>query len=113
MTSRRMISLISGLVFALTLATAGSARAQFGPRGIAGYPPVSQFGPGYWTGAPYGVSPYGISPYASGSFRVPGYGGFGGFPHPGYRLSIGPRRQTTTSFQPLYNAITSLPGWNR
>jgi len=61
------------------------------------------------------MSPYGISPFASGSFRVPAYGGFGRFgvfPNPGYRLSIRQRPQTTTSFQPLYNAITSLPGWN-
>lgn len=119
MTSHRWSILVSVLVFALVLATAGSAQAQFGSRSIPIYPPAGQFGLGYGTGAPYGISPYGISPYgvspfASGTFGVPGYGGFGQFgvfPSPGYLRSIGRRPQTTTSFQPLYNAITSLPGW--
>ena len=50
MTSQRWSTLVSVLVFALVLATAGSARAQWGFPGTSGYPAVSQFGPGYGSG---------------------------------------------------------------
>ena len=100
----------------------------------AGYPSVSQFGLGYGF-TPFGG--YGGSGYASGfgsnPFSVAGYGSVGGYGSSPYGYGIGNgqvgsgyrsagqlynhayqvgRPQTTTSFQPLYNIITSLPGWN-
>ncbi len=110
MTSRRWATLVSGLVFSLTLATAGSARAQFGFQGIPGQPSVSQFELGYGTGnAP------GISPFDCGSLRgvcSDGFGVISVYPHPGYGLSYGRRPQTTTSYQSVYDVVTAVPGWS-
>jgi len=110
MTSQRWNTLVSVLVLALVLATAGSARAQWGFPGISGQPGVSQFGLGYgsWTA-------YGASPYDFGSFGAVGYGGlsnFIGFPLPGYDLSSGQRPQTTASFQSFSNTVTLVPSWS-
>jgi hypothetical protein len=50
---------------------------------------------------------YGYGPYA-GRYNI--YNGqFGGGYQGAYRLQ--PRAQTVTNFQPLINAITSIPGW--
>ena len=111
MTSRRWSTLVSGFVLTLALAAGGPARAQFGFFGsIPGSPTVSQFGQGYGTGTAWGTSSF-----DHGSFSGAGSGRLGGisvFPLPGYGLSRGLRPQTTTSFQPLANVITSLPGWS-
>jgi hypothetical protein len=129
MISQRWIKPISLLFFCVALAAAHSARAQYG-FAIAGNPSVSQLGLGY------GFTPFGgydTSSFGSNPFGVAGYGSVGGYgssPY-GYGLGtgqIGPgyqsagrlynrayqaaRPQTTTDFQPLYNAITALPGWN-
>ena len=58
MTSQRWNTLVSILVLALVLTTAGSARAQWGFPGISGQPGVSQFGLGYGSWTAYGTSPY-------------------------------------------------------
>jgi hypothetical protein len=70
-----------------------------------------------------GIGGFGVSPYAYGGYGGYGYSGFGynlsnGQVGPGYlatnRLftpTIAPVRQTTVSLQPLYNAITAIPGW--
>ena len=109
MTSRRWSTLVSGFVLTLALAAGGPARAQFGFfGGIPGSPTVSQFGLGYGTGTAWGTSSF-----DHGSFSGAGSGRLGGisvFPSPGYGLGLRP--QTTTSFQPLANVITSLPGWS-
>ena len=110
MTSQRWNILVSILVLALVLTTAGSARAQWGFPGISGQPGVSQFGLGYgsWTA-------YGSSPSALGSFGATGYGGFSnfvGFPLPGYSVSIGQTPQTTASFQSFTNTVTLVPSWS-
>jgi len=110
MTSQRWCTLVSVLVFALVLATAGSARAQWGFPGTAGYSGVSQFGLGY--GAVQGISPFG---YGYGSFGATGYGGlsnFVGFPFPGYAQSIGQTPLTTASFQSFASGVTLVPSWN-
>jgi hypothetical protein len=109
MTSQQWSRLVTVLVFSLVLATADSARAQWGFPGDSGQPGVSQFGlgSGSWTA-------FGSSPYALGSFGAARYGGssnFIGFPLPGYDLSIGQRPQTTFALQPAYDAVTSVPGW--
>jgi hypothetical protein len=110
MTSQRRNTLVSVLVLALVLATAGSARAQWGFPGISGQPGVSPFGLGYGSGTAYGSSPY-----ALGSFGATSYGGpsnFIGFPLPGYSVSIGQSPQATFALQPAYDAVTSVPGWS-
>jgi hypothetical protein len=106
MTSQRWSKLVSVFVFALVMGTTGSARAQWGFPGAWGYPPASQFGPGY--GA------VGLSPYGYGSFGGGGYAGtsnFIGFPMAGYAESLGQVPQTTTSFPSLSNTVTLVPGW--
>ena len=108
MTSQRWSTLVSVLVFALVLATAGSARAQWGLPGTSDYSPVGQFGLG--SGVVQGISPFGF-----GSFGVGGHVGsfnFVGFPIPGYARAIGQRPHTTTSFQSVSDTVTLVPGWN-
>ncbi len=110
MTSRRWNTLVSVLVLALVLATAGSARAQWGFPGIYNQAGISQ------VGVPYGSWPaYGGSPYGYGAFAGTGYAGpsnFIGFPQPGYSLSIGQRPLTTTSFQSVSDVVTLAPSWS-
>jgi hypothetical protein len=110
MKSQRWNTLVSVLVLALVLATAGSARAQWGFPGISGEPGVSQFGLGYgsWTA-------YGNSPYDYGSFGATGFVGssnFIGFPLPGYGLSSGQIPQTTVSFPSFSNSVSLVPSWS-
>jgi hypothetical protein len=110
MTSQQWSRLVTVLVFSLVLATASSARAQWGFPGVSGQPGVSEFGlgSGSWTA-------FGFSPYSLGSFGAAGYGGssnFIGFPLPGYELSIGQRPQATFALQPAYDPITAVPGWS-
>lgn len=110
MTSQRWNSLVSVLVLALVLVTAGSARAQWGFPGISVQPGVSQLGLGYGS-----FTAYGASPYALGSFGATGYGGsstFVGFPLPGYAQSIGQAPLTTSSSQAVSNAVTLVPSWS-
>jgi len=108
MTSQRWSTLVSVLVFALVLATAGSARAQWVIPGTSGYPPVSQFGLGF--GAVQGISPFDFGSLGVASFG--GLGGVRGFPHPGYGRSIGRTPQAITSFQSVSDVVTLVPGWN-
>jgi hypothetical protein len=110
MTTQRWTTLVSVLAFSLVLATAGSARAQWGFPGISSQPGVSQFGLGSGSGTAYGSSPS-----ALGSFGATGSGGFGnfvGFPLPGYSQSIGQTPQATFALQPAYDVVTAVPGWS-
>ncbi len=110
MTSQRWSTLVSVLVFALVLATAGNARAQWGFPLTAGYPSVSSFGHVNGTGAAFGTSPFNY-----GSFGATVQGGFGqiGFaPNPNNALRIAQRPLATTSFQSVSNAVTLVPGWS-
>jgi hypothetical protein len=97
--------LVSILVFALAMATAGPARAQWGFPGTSG-----PFGPGYGTGTAYGISPFDYGSFGGVYYGC--LGGIGTFPLPGYGLSIGRRPQTTTSFQSVSDVITTVPGWS-
>ncbi len=107
MTSQRLSTLVSGLVFALVLTTGGSARGQWGFPGTSGFASVGQFGPGY--GAP-GFSRVGYGPCGAGDCF--GTSNFIGFPAPGYAASVGQRPLSTTSFQSVSEAFTLLPGWS-
>ena len=111
------LSVMALLLATVGIGTGGPARAQIGlAGGIPGYPAVSQFSAGY------GSNSYGSAGYA---------GGFGAYPSYGYGVNNGrvgtgygsagrlyqqsyqaARPQTTIALQPLYSAITSLPGWN-
>jgi hypothetical protein len=125
---------ISVLGFCLTLAVAGPVRAQYGFEGVPAYPSDSQFGLGYES-TPFGGfgDTGGWSGYGSNPFSVSGYGSVGGYGSSPYGYGIGngnvgsayqsagrlynhayqaARPQTTIALQPLYNIITSVPGWN-
>src|SRR4051812_19222170 len=115
MTSRRRHAPLPITVLGLALVAAGHARAQYGQ----GYD-YNSFGG------------YGSAPFGTGSYGTTGYGyfnGFGGSQYSGYSVGNGQiggayqstgqlyqqafqtaRPQTTTSIQPLYSAVTSLPG---
>jgi hypothetical protein len=101
-------------------------RAQFGFGGTPGYPNIGQFGAAPQTtysgfggfGSGYGVASggggyggavgYGFTPTYGVSTGLP-YG----VPNTGYNPLAGiGQPQTRTELQPLYNAITSVPGWS-
>lgn len=110
MRSQRWNTLVSGLVFALALATSGNARAQWGFPLTSGPGSVSPFGVGYGTGSAFGTLPFNY-----GSFGAPVQGGLGqiGFaPNPNNALSFAQRPQTTSSFQSVSNFVTLVPGWS-
>jgi hypothetical protein len=113
MTSRLWSTLVSGSVLTLALAVGGRAQAQvFGFNGIGGYPSVNQPGPGYGAGINFGATPFGYGSF--GGADIVGLGSFGGFPVPlSYGLSSAHHRpMTTISFQPVWSAITAVPGWD-
>ncbi len=110
MTSRRWGSLVSGLVFSLTLATAGSARAQYGFQGIPGNIAVGPFDPAYGAAVAYGATPFNYG--LNGCAGCGGYGVFEAFPSGGYGFAGGRRPQTTASYQSVSDVLTSVPGWS-
>jgi hypothetical protein len=125
---------LSALLLFLVLTGGGKARAQVAFGAVPGYPTVSEFGLGYeatpfggfggtstgwdlgsnpFSTAGYGtVGGYGISPY--------GYGVGNGQITRGYQPSIRlnyqgfhpTRPQTTQAWSPLFDAVTSVPGWS-
>lgn len=118
MISRRWIKVFAALGLGLALVGARGARGQFG-----GYSSFGQYGVGYSSLGQVGTN------LGAGV----GYGGisFGGGPPSGYGIISGQvgsvyqstgnlyrqayrvaRPQTTVALQPLYSAITSLPGWS-
>ena len=107
MTSRRWFPWIAALLLVLAPADLRSASGQ-----LAGYPSVSQLGAGFGTGAGYGTNALGGygGGYSIHTGQVgSGYGSTAGL----YRQAYGVQRaQTTVALQPLYSAITSLPGWD-
>lgn len=135
MLSRRINTVFLVLALCLVIASGNSARAQIGLPGLPENPTLDYFGLGQqstplggsgnfanasgYVGNPFStagyglVGGYGISPY--------GYGVQSGQVASGYRpagslyrnVYQAARPQTTVAFQPLYNAITALPGWNR
>ena len=112
MTSQRWNTLVSVLVLALVLATAGSARAQWGFPGISGQPGVSPFGLGYGSWTAYGTSPYDNGYGSFGGTGFVGSSNFVGFPLPGYGVSSGQVPLTTVSFPSFSNNVTLVPNWS-
>ena len=136
MGSRGPAAALAALFTASAVAGIGRAEAQSRYPGTPGYPSVGRFG-GVGSGfGPYaGVGGFGAfggyaaSPYAYVGGTGVGYGTFGypglgynstnGLVGPGYLATnslvapttIEPVQQTTVSLEPLYNAITSIPGW--
>jgi hypothetical protein len=111
MKSQRWRTFVSCLVFALVLATGGSARAQWGFSGISGSPAVGPFGLGY--GGVQGISSF---DYGAGSFGAAGCCGgpsnFIGFPAFNYAASTGQRALTTRSYQSLSDTVSLVPAWS-
>ncbi len=120
MTSRRWNTLVSGLILPLTLATAGSARAQFGVVGAQGHPAISQFGEGSGSGVAFGLSPYNYAQvggvgYGAFDGYSGGYGTLGTFP--GFGTCSGGLcgvgiPQTTASYRSVSSAVSIVPGWD-
>jgi hypothetical protein len=109
MTSRIGSMALSGLILTWALTASSSVWAQVGFQ----TGPGSQYGQGSILG--YGsVGGRGFSPY-SGGYNVgngqvgAGYQSAARFQYPALP-SVRP--QTTIAFQPLYSAITALPGWS-
>ncbi len=120
MRARQSFHLIAAAALVLAAAGPREARAQFG--GIRA-PTVSQLGGGFPSA--------GVGQYGSG-VSYGGLGNLGAGPSYGYGINNGQvgagyqsayglnrgiyrgysRPQTTVALQPLYSAITSLPGWN-
>ena len=130
MIPQRRSTMLFALFFGLILASASSAGARFGISG-ARYSLLSQLGRGY-ASMPYGGY-RNASGFGSNMFSVAGYAAVGGYGYSPYGYGVGNgqvgsgyqsaavlynnayragRPQTTTDFQPLMSAITSLPGWN-
>jgi hypothetical protein len=118
MTSRRWVRWTTALGLGLALAAPPDARGQFG----SGFPVAGQFNAGFPSAGQFGISP-GYGPNALGGIGAGptlGYGIRTGQIGGGYGLAGGlygqayavPRAQTTVALQPLYSAITSLPGWD-
>jgi hypothetical protein len=99
--------LVAALGLVLAMAGPRSASGQF-----AGTASVGHFGPGFGTST-YGV--VGLNPSLGYGIRTGqigagyGYGTGYGFYQPNYYV---PPARTTIALQPLYSAITSLPGWD-
>jgi hypothetical protein len=110
MRSARKSTFVTVFALFLTLAAAGTARAQFGVPGLAGQPAIGPFGPAYG-----GVFAYGLSPLDYGSIGCVGCGGYG-VVNPAIGSAYGwggiPSAQTAHSYQSTSDAISSVPGWD-
>jgi hypothetical protein len=128
---QRRSATLFALFFCMILASASSAGERFGFFSGARFWLLSQLGRGY-ASMPYGGY-RNASGFGSNMFSVAGYAAVGGYGYSpygygvrngqvgsGYQSAAGlysnafraGRPQTTTDFQPLMSAITSLPGWN-
>jgi hypothetical protein len=117
MISRTGAAAILSVILTLLPAAWGRARAQLGALGnlgnAGGYSVPSLSLPSFGTNAFAGPGVAGVSLGSGYSIRNGGIGtGYyssGLLYQQGYQAA---RPQTTTNFQPLISAITSLPGWN-
>jgi hypothetical protein len=126
---------IGCLVLSFLIASGNSAHAQIGLPGLPENPTLEYFGLGEQSTPSVGSAGFtNATGYVGNPFSTDGYGSVGGYgisPY-GYGVQTGQvasgyrpagllysnvyqaaRPQTTVAFQPLYNAITALPGWNR
>jgi hypothetical protein len=132
---QRLIASFSAVALCLLFASGNGARAQLGLPGLPENPSLEYFGLGEQSTPLGGGGNFAsASGYVGNPFSAAGYGTVGGYgisPY-GYGVQTGQvasgyrpagslysniyqtaRPQTTVAFQPLYNAITALPGWNR
>jgi hypothetical protein len=135
MFSQRFIAGFSALAICVALVNGNSAHAQIGLPGLPDNPTLDYFGLGESSTPLSGNGDYaGASGYVGNPFSTDGYGSLGGYgisPY-GYGVLTGgvasgyqpagflysnayhaARPQTTAAFQPLYDIITAVPGWNR
>ncbi len=111
MTSQRWSRVVSVLVFGLVLATAGSARAQWGFPGTSVARSVSPFGRGLrdrrclWN--------FALQLRLVPSGRLRGHEQLHRLPStPAMPGASGRRPVTTTSFESVSDAVTLVPSWN-
>jgi hypothetical protein len=137
MLSQRFLNVLTAMAFVLFVASGNRAHAQIGLPGLPENPTLDYFGLGEQS-TPLGASGdfsnasgYGGNPFSTAGYGYGSVGGSGISPYgfgvqngqvaSGYRAAgslysnvyQGARSQTTVNYQPLYNAITALPGWNR
>jgi hypothetical protein len=136
MFSRRFITGFSALALCVALVDGNSAHAQIGLPGLPDNPTLDYFGLGESSTPLSGGGDYaGASGYVGNPFSTDGYGSIGGYgvsPY-GYGVQTGQIASgyqpagflysnvyrgarppgTTVAFQPLYDVITAVPGWNR
>lgn len=113
---QRSHTIAYALLLCLVRTRAESASVVDGPFGAgclllgqlgSGFPSNTALGAGYGTVGGYGASPYG---YGVRTGQVgSGYQSAARLYNYSYQAA---RPQTVTSYQPLINAITLLPGWN-
>jgi hypothetical protein len=132
---QRLITGFCALAFCMSLASGNVARAQIGLPGLPDNPTLDYFGLGESsTPLSAGGDSTGVSGYFGNPFSTAGYGSIGGYGISPYGYGVetgqvasgyqpagflysnvyqGARPRTTVAYQPLYDAITAVPGWNR
>jgi hypothetical protein len=135
MFSQRLITGLSALAICVALASGKSTRAQIGLPGLPHNPTLDYFGLGESsTPLSGGGDLASAGGFAGNPFSTAGYGSIGGYGVSPYGYGVqtgqvasgywpagflysnvyqGARPRTTVAFQPLYDAITAVPGWNR
>ncbi len=109
MTLRPLRMRVPVLLVGLAVAASGRAPAQVG---IPGSATVGAYGSGFGSGIGYGANPLGGTGYRYGIAN----GQIGAGSRSAGRLYQGAihaaRPQTTVAYQPLFDAITLVPGWS-
>jgi hypothetical protein len=135
MFSQRVKTGMWAMALSAALASWNSARAQIGLPGLPDNPTLDYFGLGESsTPLSGGGDLGGASGYVGNPFSTDGYGSIGGYGVSPYGYGVqtgqiasgyqpagflysnvfqGARPRTSVSYQPLYDAITAVPGWNR
>ena len=135
MFNRRLVTVVKVMALLLSISGGIIARAQIGLPGLPENPTLDYFGLGEQSTPLAGSADFSsASDFVGNPFSTAGYGSVGGYgisPY-GYGVQTGQvasgyrpagslysnvyqaaRPQTTVNYQPLFNAITALPGWNR
>ena len=135
MFSRRVKTGMWAMALCVALASWNGARAQIGLPGLPDNPTLDYFGLGESSTPLSGGGDFGgASGYFGNPFSTDGYGSIGGYGVSPYGYGVqtgqiasgyqpagflysnvfqGAQPRTSVSYQPLYDAITAVPGWNR
>jgi hypothetical protein len=135
MCSQQVITGCFAAALCLSIASGNNARAQIGLPGLPDNPTLEYFGLGEQSTPLSGSGDFtNASGYFGNPFSTAGYGSVGGYGISPYGYGVetgqvasgyqpagflysnvyqGARPRTTVAYQPLYDAITAVPGWNR